>query len=302
MRCRRWASPPRSSTARSPRPKQRPGWTRWPRAVRPRLHRPRTAPQLAVPGKAAGGEAAAAGGRRGPLHQRMGARLPPRLRPARPRSGSGWATRRRSPSPPPPRRRSAATSPSSCSSASRRRSSPALPGRTCASRSSNAYSDLDKDADAARLPRRDARRGHHLCRHAEAVRGAGRNAPRQAAGRKVGLYHAGLEPDDRRRVQDDFMSGQHADDRRHQRLRHGDRQGRRAVRRALQHARHPRGLLPGSRPRRPRRPAVAVPAALHASATAASRSSSSRTRIPPPEIVAGGLRLPPRASTTIRSS
>ena len=38
--------------------------------------------QRAVPGGGPGGGAEAAGGGRGPLHQRVGARLPPRLRPA----------------------------------------------------------------------------------------------------------------------------------------------------------------------------------------------------------------------------
>ena len=41
----------------------------------------------------------------------------------------------------------------------------------------------------------------------------------------------------------------------HHRLRHGHRQARRALRRPPGHAQEHRGLLPGDRPRRPRRPA-----------------------------------------------
>ena len=41
----------------------------------------------------------------------------------------------------------------------------------------------------------------------------------------------------------------------HHRLRHGHRQARRALRRPPRHAQEHRGLLPGDRPRRPRRPA-----------------------------------------------
>ena len=49
---------------------------------------------------------------------------------------------------------------------------------------------------------------------------------------------------------------------RHERLRHGHRQGRRPLRHALQPAGQPGGVLPGGGPRRPRRAAVAVHHAL----------------------------------------
>ena len=84
----------------------------------------------------AGGGAQAAGGRRGPLHQRVGARFPPRLRPAglfpppagqpddhRP-DGHGHRPR-------PPRHRRAAGP-----ARAARRSSPASPGRTCSTKCS----------------------------------------------------------------------------------------------------------------------------------------------------------------------
>ncbi len=55
--------------------------------------------------------------------------------------------------------------------------------------------------------------------------------------------------------------GQDARDGRHQRLRHGHRQTRRALRRPLQHVRLARELLPGGRPSGPRRHAELRPAA-----------------------------------------
>ncbi len=54
------------------------------RPVRPGLRRPRAVPQPPVRRDDAPGPARAPGGRRGPLHQRVGPRLPPRLRPDRP--------------------------------------------------------------------------------------------------------------------------------------------------------------------------------------------------------------------------
>ena len=154
-----------------------------------------------------------------------------------------------------------------CSSSSARRPGPA--SSTAATRKR-----CEELVETLRQQCRDAR-SRPLSRRA----GAGRAPPR------AGRLHE--RPD--------------ADHRRHQRLRHGDRQGRPAVRRALQHARQPGGLLPGGGPGRPRRPALALPAALHAK----DRNIQEffiESAYPAPEVVAGGLRLPPRASTTIRSS
>ena len=68
-------------------------------------------------------------------------------------------------------------------------------------------------------------------------------------------YHAGL---DRRRAARDpapLRQRRRAHHRRHGRLRHGHRQAGRALRLPPRSAQEPRGLLPGDRPRRPRRPA-----------------------------------------------
>ncbi len=76
--------------------------------------------------------------------------------------------------------------------------------------------------------------------------------------REAGLqalgYHAGMEAEDRADTQARFMSRRGRRDRRHQRLRHGRRQGRRALGLAHGDPDQPRGLLPGGRPRRARRP------------------------------------------------
>ena len=77
------------------------------------------------------------------------------------------------------------------------------------------------------------------------------------------------------------MSGRGRDRRRHQRLRHGRRQGRHPLGRPLQHAGHARGLLPGGRPRRPRRPARRVRAPV-------------RLRRPHPPGTLHRERVPPR--------
>ena len=53
----------------------------------------------------------------------------------------------------------------------------------------------------------------------------------------------------------------------------------------LQHAGHARSLLPGGRPRRPRRRARRSACSCTPRATASSRSCSSRTSIPPPDVV-----------------
>ena len=74
-------------------------------------------------------------------------------------------------------------------------------------------------------------------------------------GHRALAYHAGLE---QRRAQPQpgrLPAGGRRRDRRDDRLRHGHQQARRALRRACRHAGRHRELLPGDRPRRPRRPA-----------------------------------------------
>ena len=66
-------------------------------------------------------------------------------------------------------------------------------------------------------------------------------------------------------------------DRRHQRLRHGRRQGRRALGLALGDPDERRGLLPGGRPRGPRRPARAGGAAGAEAPTSAAWSASTNS-------------------------
>ncbi len=87
------------------------------------------------------------------------------------------------------------------------------------------------------------RAGDRQARRASSARPGARRAP----------YHAGLDPQVRRRNQAAFRRERGHGDRRHGRVRHGDRQARRPLRRACRAAQVDRGLLPGNRPRGPRR-------------------------------------------------
>ena len=73
--------------------------------------------------------------------------------------------------------------------------------------------------------------------------------------------------------------GRGRDRRRDQRVRHGGRQGRHPLGDPLQSAGDPRGLLPGGRPRRARRPSRRFASCSTPPRTASSRSCSSRTSI-----------------------
>ena len=73
-----------------------------------------------------------------------------------------------------------------------------------------------------------------------------------AKGRVALPYHAGLDNDVRRRHQQRFLREEAHHRRRHHRLRHGNRQAGRAVRRPSVAAEVGRGLLPGDRPGRSR--------------------------------------------------
>ena len=139
--------------------------------------------------------------------------------------------------------------------------------------------DAEKDAALARRPAR-ARRGVAIVyastrRNVEKIartlerrghhgRGVPRRARRRAPARGAGCVH------ERARARD----------RRHQRVRHGDRQAERAPGRAPRDARHARGVLPGSRTRGPRRAAGRGASCCTPSPTASRTSSSSRARIP----------------------
>ena len=71
---------------------------------------------------------------------------------------------------------------------------------------------------------------------------------------QAATYHAGLDAADAASASStNFSKDKHRSDRRHHRVWHGHRQSRRAYRDPHRAARHPRRLLPGNRPRRPRR-------------------------------------------------
>ena len=97
----------------------------------------------------------------------------------------------------------------------------------------------------------------------------------ESLGFNVARYHGRLGARERKRTQDRFMAGELAGDRRHQRLRHGDRQAGHPLRRPLQPAGLAGVLLPGGGPRRPRRRARPLHPPLPGRRTATPRSSSS---------------------------
>ena len=144
--------------------------------------------------------------------------------------------------------------------ARRARSSwPASTGPTSATRSSTSAA---RRSSCSRFLERRAGRGRHRLlpvsrkrveEVAERLRGgrrAGRRLPRRPARRGAHARAGGLPA--RRRAR---RGG-------HRRLRHGHRQVQRALRRALRPAQEHRGLLPGDRAGRPRRPARRGAAAL----------------------------------------
>ena len=119
--------------------------------------------------------------------------------------------------------------------------------------------------------------GDRLRGHARGVRPARRRGwPR--ARREVLAYHAGLPRDVRAEAQRRFMAGEVAGRRGHQRVRHGRRQGRRADGLPRERARLDRGLLPGGRPRRPRRRSRRAACCSPSRATRACTCSSSSAR------------------------
>ena len=192
--------------------------------------------------------------RRGALRVRVGPRLPPRLpaprvdhQGARPPADDGLHRdrhaqgRRGDRRPPrPPRARAGAIRLRSPEPQLRR---PALRRRRLGRAQA---SDAGRRPENAREPPRG-----RLLRHAQEHRGD-RPAPhqRRAADDGVPRRHARRLPHPRPGLVHEGP-GRHR--RRHQRVRHGRRQGRRPLRLALGAALEPRGLLPGGRTSRPRR-------------------------------------------------
>ena len=119
------------------------------------------------------------------------------------------------------------------------------------------YRDRRKDnarAAAARFHPRSARRGearHRLLPVARKVEETAEWLERQ--GMRALPYHAGMECETRATHQARFLREDGIVMVRHDRVRHGHRQARRAVRRAPRSAEERRRLLPGNGPRGPRR-------------------------------------------------
>ena len=147
---------------------------------------------------------------------------------------------------PPPPTGFAATSSSTLTCTSRGPSSPALPGLTCSTRSSAAPTERRKPEMLVDLPH--ARLGHHLhLRPASGPKKWPNWLPNRPNAARPSIT-PGCCPTQRRKAQDDFMRGRREHRCRHQCLWHGHRQGRRPLRRALQHPRQRRSLLSGGGP------------------------------------------------------
>ena len=155
-------------------------------------------------------------------------------------------------SPPrPPRRPPPRSSPGSSSSDARPRSSPASTGPTSSTGSSPRTSPRRQLLDAA-AHRARRRRGHRLLPLAQVGR-ADRRVPDEQ-GIAALPYHAGLDARVRARQPGPLPARARPGDGGDHRVRHGHRQARRALRRPPRPAEVGRGLLPGDRPRRARRP------------------------------------------------
>ncbi len=247
---------PRARRGRSPRPRPPRG------ALPPALRRARAAHDAGLPRRPAGRRGERGRRRRGPLHQRVGARLPPGVPPDR------------GPPRPPPRRppegalrdrhrarpgRHRDLPPHARPEVLRRRlrpAEPALPGRGQGRR----------HGPARRAPRPQEGRVRHRLRAEPQGRRAPRRAPPRGRhrrrrlprgdGRRRSLAHpGGVHP---------RRGARHLRDRR---LRHGHRQAQRPLRRPPRPPEGPRELLPGDGARGPRRPAERVLAPLQRPAT-----------------------------------
>ena len=243
-----------------------------------RLRRPRALRQHRVPQRDQPAADRAVRRRRGALRVRVGPRLPPRLPAPGERSSRSSATRPRWPAPRPPRRRSRRRSSrgSGCSEPERVRSGFDRPNLS--------FDVLPFDGEGSVARKRATLvAGLQLEENRPAVVYCGtRKSTEEIA---LMLQSEGLapppttpacRPSSAHRAQDAFMSGAGGRRRRHQRVRDGRRQGRRALGLALGAPVLARGLLPGGGPRGPRRPARARRSCSPRAATSAGSCASSR--------------------------
>ena len=217
-----------------------------------RLRRARAARLSGVPGAPARPGLPAGRRGRGPLHQRVGPRLPAGV----PRAGTGprGARPRRASSPaPPPRPRSSATRswPGSVCRPTRPRSSRASPAPTWRSGPPRSMADASaRDGWTHSWPRRSSGAARAAGPPSCTRRRGGRPTPRPRASRPPGGRRPPITPGSTGRGATPSSRpspGRTGDRRRHQRLRHGHRSARRARRRPPDPARLHRGLLPGGR-------------------------------------------------------
>ena len=199
--------------------------------------------------------------RRGPLHLRMGPRIPPRVPPAQLAAPEFSRTSPSPPSPPAPPGACGTTFWSSSSFASRTSTSPASTAPTCATSCTSAIRPRT-GACCWRPCAPTGRERHRVRAHHRAGGGTGglpgRPAyPRRSVSRPDGHRHAAPQPgalDERRSAR---AGGHH-------RLRPGDQQTGRARGDPHFAAEIHRAVLPGSGPRRPRWLTGRLPAAVAA--------------------------------------
>ena len=199
--------------------------------------------------------------RRGPLREPVGPRLPAGL-PAPRRDRAARSTpARSSPRPPPRPRASRPTSSGGSGCATRSGSPPASTGRTSPTTSSRSGSERAKRAvsgacspSPTRCPRSSTR-----------ARASGPTRPRPGSARELGLpvpaYHAGMDREPRAEAQRAFMAGETPVVVATNAFGMGVDKAERAHRDPRGRAVLAGGLLPGGRPRRARRAAVALRAA-----------------------------------------
>ena len=201
------------------------------------------------------------GDRRSPLHLAMGPRFPPGLprdgrrdRSAGPAARAG-ADRHRD------RGRGRRHRPPARAAAHERHQHRHLPAEPALPRAAGDQ-PRRKAAGSAAPGARDRGQGHRLRRHRQ---GGRRDVPPAGGGRRIG--HDLPRQAARGRAQGQpgpVHERRAARDGRHQRLRHGHRQARHALRDPPADSRQPGSLLPGIGPRRPRRPGRRVHAAVPA--------------------------------------
>ena len=137
--------------------------------------------QRAISRRGSGGGRQAAGGRRGPLHQRVGARFSPRLRPARPFPPPAGQSDDDRPDGHGHRPRAARHRRAARPARAARPSSPASRGRTCSTKSRCRAASGRSPTLLVEFLAPHARLGHHLHLDAQAGRGGGRDDRRADA-------------------------------------------------------------------------------------------------------------------------